>query len=53
MDDLISRQDAIEALIRAKEPINNGDGSMTITLLTDAVIRKVLNELPSAREKET
>jgi hypothetical protein len=49
--DLISRQAAIDALIRAKEPISNGDGTSTITPLTDAVIRKVLNELPSVQEQ--
>ena len=41
--------DAIDALIRVRKPINNGDGTMTIMTLTDAVIRKVLEGLPSAQ----
>ena len=52
MSDLIDRQAAIDALIRKKQPVNNNDGSVTITILTDSVIKDVLKELPSAeREK--
>lgn len=49
VNDSISRQAAIDALIRAREPINNGDGTSTIMPLTDAAIRKVLTELPSVQ----
>jgi predicted HNH restriction endonuclease len=45
--------DAIDALIRVRKPINNGDGTMTIMTLTDAVIRKVLEGLPSAQPMQT
>ena len=54
--DLISRKAAIDviirALIRATTPINNGDGTCTITPLTSVVIRKVLNELPSIQPEQ-
>lgn len=49
MDDMISRQAAINALIRKRQPVNNGDGTITITMMTDEVIRDVLNELPSVQ----
>lgn len=49
---MIYLDDAIDALIRVRKPINNGDGTMTIISLTDAVIRKVLTELPSAQTEQ-
>ena len=49
MCDLISRQAAIDALIRAGKPINNGDGTSTIMPLTNAVIREVLTAVPSVQ----
>ena len=51
MDDLISRQAAIDALIRKGKPVNNGDGTMTITLMSDGVIKETLEALPSAQPK--
>ena len=48
-DDCISRHAAIESFSQYGKPIDNGDGTMTITPLTDAVIRKVLKGLPSAQ----
>lgn len=46
--DLISREAAIDALIRAKEPKNKGDGTVEITILTDGAIRDVINKIPTA-----
>lgn len=48
MDDLISRQTVIDALITAKKPKNKGDGTIEITILTDDVIRDVINKIPTA-----
>ena len=50
MSDLIDRQAAIDALIRKQRPVNNGDGTMTVTMLTDAVIKDVLKALPSVQD---
>lgn len=52
MNDLISRQAAIDALIRKSQPVDNGDGTMTITMMTNRVIKETLEKLPSAQPKQ-
>ena len=47
MDDLISRQAAINALICKMRPHNNGDGTMTICAMSEGLVRETLNDLPS------
>ena len=49
MDDLISRQAAINALIRKMRPHDNGDGTMTIYVMSERLVRETLNELPFAQ----
>ena len=46
MADLISRQAAIDALCRYSQPIDNGDGTATIRILTCDGIKEVLEALP-------
>ena len=49
MQDLIDRQAAIDALIRKMEPHNNGDGTITICMMSEGLVRETLNDLPSAQ----
>lgn len=46
--DVISRQAAIDALIRKMRPHDNGDGTMTICAMSEGLVRETLNDLPSA-----
>lgn len=48
MDDLISRQAAINALIRKMRPHDNGDGTMTIYAMSEGLVTETLNDLPAA-----
>ena len=49
VNDTISRHAAIDALIRKMRPHNNGDGTMTICIMTEGLVRETLNTLPSAQ----
>ena len=49
MSDTISRQAAIDALIRKMEPHNNGDGTITICIMSEGLVRETLNDLPPAQ----
>ena len=49
MGDTIYRQAAIDALICKMEPHNNGDGTMTIYVMSERLVRETLNDLPSAQ----
>lgn len=49
MDRVISLKAAIDALIKYNTPRDNGDGTITLGLLSASSIEKVLNELPSAQ----
>ena len=52
--DLIDRQAAIDALIRKIRPHNNGDGTITMWVMSEELVRKTLNDLPSAQpERKT
>jgi len=50
-DDPISRQAAIDTLIRKMEPHNNGDGTMTICIMSKELVRETLNDLPSVQQE--
>lgn len=53
-EDLISRKAAIDALIRKIRPHNNGDGTITMCVISEELVRKTLNDLPSAQpERKT
>ena len=47
MSDVIYRQAAIDALICKMRPHNNGDGTMTICVMSEELVRETLNDLPS------
>ena len=47
--DCISRQAAIDALIRKIRPHNNGDGTITMWVMSEELVRETLNEVPSAQ----
>lgn len=47
--DCISRQAAIDALTRFITPHDNGDGTMTVGVLSKSSITDILNDLPSAQ----
>lgn len=47
MSDLIYRQVAIDTLIRAQEPVNNGDGTITIRLFNEGAIREAMKNIPT------
>ena len=47
MNDLISRQAAIDELTRT--PHDNGDGTLTVGVLSKSSITDILNDLPSAQ----
>ena len=49
MSDLIDRQAAIEALIRKMRPHDNGDGTITIHVMSEGLVKETLNDLPSAQ----
>ena len=49
MSDLISRQAAIDTLTRFITPHDNGDGTMTVGVLSKSSITDILNDLPSAQ----
>lgn len=49
MGDLIDRQAAINALIYKMRPHNNGDGTMTICVMSEELVRETLNDLSSAK----
>lgn len=49
MSDYISRQAAIDELIRKMQPHNNGDGTITICVMSEALVTETLNNLPSAQ----
>lgn len=49
MKDLISRAAAIDALIRKMRPHDNGDGTITIYIMSEELVRETLNDLPSAQ----
>lgn len=51
MDNLISRQAAIDALIRKMRPHDNGDGTTTICVMSERLIREVITDLPTAEKK--
>lgn len=51
MNDTISRQAAIDALIRKMRPHDNGDGTITIYIMSEELVRETLNDLPSAQPK--
>ena len=52
-DDLISRQAAIDALTRFITPHDNGDGTMTVGVLSKSSITDILNDLPSAQPDQS
>lgn len=47
--DLIDRQAAIDALTRFITPHDNGDGTMTVGVLSKSSITDILNDLPSVQ----
>lgn len=47
--DLIDRQAAIDALIWKIRPHNNGDGTITMCVMSEELVRKTLDDLPSAQ----
>lgn len=49
MSDLIDRQAAIDELTRFTTPHDNGDGTMTVGVLSKSSITDILNDLPSAQ----
>jgi hypothetical protein len=49
MNDLISRQAAIDALIRKMRPQDNGDGTMVVYIMSGRLVEETLNDLPSAQ----
>ena len=49
MGDTIYRQAAIDALICKMGPHDNGDGTMTIYVMSERLVRETLNDLPSAQ----
>ena len=51
MDDLISRQAAIDALIRKTRPHDNGDGTTTICVMSEGLVREVITDLPTAEPR--
>ena len=52
--DSVSRQAAIDALIRKIRPHNNGDGTITMWVMSEELVRETLNEVPSAQpERKT
>lgn len=54
MNDAIGRQAAINALIRKMRPSNNGDGTMTLYVMTEGLVKETLNDLPSVQpERKT
>lgn len=51
MDDLISRRAAINAFIRKMRPHNNGDGTITVCIMSESLASEILTELPTAEKK--
>lgn len=51
MSDLIDRQAAIDALIRKTRPHDNGDGTTTICVMSERLIREVITDLPTAEKR--
>lgn len=51
--DLIDRQKAIDALIWKIRPHNNGDGTITMCVMSEELVRKTLDDLPSAQPEHT
>ena len=51
MDDLISRQAAIDALIRKTRPHDNGDGTTTICVMSEGLVREIITHLPTAEPR--
>ena len=49
--DLISRQAAIDALIRKTRPHDNGDGTTTICVMSEGLVREVITDLPTAEPR--
>lgn len=47
--DCISRQAAIDAFIRKIRPHNNGDGTITMCVMSEELVRKTMDDLPSAQ----
>lgn len=48
-DRLISLQAAVDALIRKMKPHDNGDGTMTIYVMSERLVKETLNDLPAAQ----
>lgn len=51
-DDTIRRQAAIDALIRKMRPHDNGDGTVTMYVMSERLVRETLNELPSVQPEQ-
>ena len=51
-DDVIYRQQAIDALLAHATPRNNGDGTMTVFVLSNWTIQDILSKLPSAQPEQ-
>ena len=52
-ENLVDRQAAIDALTNFITPYDNGDGTMTIGVLSKSSITDILNDLPSAQPDQS